>query len=371
MTASTRRHGTRQLQVELGARSYPIRIGNDLFADAAAWREVRDRPLRLLCDENVARDWLKPLVARLGIAPEHVRIVAPGEASKSMTQVSACLDWLLETHTPRDGALVALGGGVVGDLAGFVAAIYLRGIDFVQVPTTLLAQVDSSVGGKTGVNHARGKNLIGAFHQPRLVIADSDTLSTLPAREFRAGIAEVIKYGMLGDAEFFAWLEDNMPRLLALDAQRITDVVERCCGMKAQIVAADERESGRRALLNLGHTFAHAIETHTDYARYLHGEAVAIGLYMAADLSHRLGWLSQQDQQRVHALIRAAELPTEVPEGMTPEDFLRHMAHDKKVAAGRIRFVLLRRLGEALVTAEVAPEQLDELLQAHCATHAA
>lgn len=371
MSASTRRPGTRQLQVELGARSYPIRIGSALLSDSGVWRELRDRPLRLLCDENVARHWLKPVVAQLGIAPEHVRMVAPGEGSKSLTEVSACLDWMLETHTPRDGALVALGGGVVGDLAGFVAAIYLRGIDFVQVPTTLLAQVDSSVGGKTGVNHARGKNLIGAFHQPRLVIADSDTLSTLPPRELRAGIAEVIKYGMLGDAEFFAWLEDNMARLLALDAQRVTDVVERCCTMKAQIVAADERESGRRALLNLGHTFAHAIETHTDYQRYLHGEAVAIGLHMAADLSHRLGWLAAPDLHRVRALLMAAGLPTEVPEGMTPDDFLRHMAHDKKVAAGRIRFVLLRRLGEALVTAEVASELLNELLVAHCATQAA
>ena len=366
MNAPVRRVPPRQLQVELGARSYPIRIGSGLLADAGAWRELRDRPLRMLTDDRVAGHWLKSVVQQLDIAPEQVRIVPAGEATKCMTEVEACLDWLLESRMPRDGVLVALGGGVIGDLAGFVAAIYQRGIDFVQVPTTLLAQVDSSVGGKTGVNHALGKNLIGAFHQPRLVLADSETLGTLPARELRAGIAEVIKYGMLGDADFFAWLEDNMPRLLALEPQRVMDAVERCCSMKAQIVAADEREGGRRALLNLGHTFGHAIETHTGYAQYLHGEAVAIGLHLAADLSRLLGWLAPADAERVRAVIAAAGLPTTVPEGMTPADFMRHMAHDKKVAAGKLRFVLLRRLGEALVTADVPSDKLEALLERHC-----
>lgn len=366
MTATARRLSPRQLQVELGARTYPIRIGSGLIADAGAWRELHDRPLRLLCDEEVARHWLKPVVAQLDIAPEHTRIVPAGEGTKTMQQVEACLDWLLATRMPRDGVLVALGGGVIGDLAGFVAAIYQRGIDFVQVPTTLLAQVDSSVGGKTGVNHALGKNLIGAFHQPRLVLADCETLSTLPTRELSAGLAEVIKYGMLGDADFFVWLEDNMAKLRALDAQRVMDVIERCCTMKAQIVVADERESGRRALLNLGHTFAHAIETHTEYARYLHGEAVGIGLIMAAGLSRRLGWLSASEVERVQALVAAAGLPTEVPEDMAPADFMRHMAHDKKVVSGRLRFVLLRRLGEALVSSDVPADKLEQLLAAHC-----
>lgn len=364
--ASARRLANRQLQVELGARSYPIRIGSGLIADAAAWRELHDRPLRLLCDEEVARHWLKPVVDRLQIPPEHTRIVPAGEATKCMAQVEACLDWLLEDRMPRDGVLVALGGGVIGDLGGFVAAVYQRGIDFVQVPTTLLAQVDSSVGGKTGVNHPRGKNLIGAFHQPRLVIADCETLSTLPERELSAGLAEVIKYGMLGDADFFAWLEDNMSRLRALDAQRVMDVIERCCTMKAQVVAADERESGRRALLNLGHTFAHAIETHTGYARYLHGEAVGIGLVMAAGLSQLLGWLSSADVERVRALVSAAGLPAAVPEDMTPADFMQHMAHDKKVVSGQLRFVLMRRLGEALVSGDVPADKLERLLAAHC-----
>jgi 3-dehydroquinate synthase len=366
VTATARRLPPRQLQVELGARTYPIRIGSGLIADAGAWRELHDRPVRLLSDEEVARHWLKSVVAQRDIAPEHTRIVPSGEGTKTMQQVEACLDWLLETRMPRDGVLIALGGGVIGDLAGFVAAIYQRGIDFVQVPTTLLAQVDSSVGGKTGVNHALGKNLIGAFHQPRLVLADCETLSTLPARELSAGLAEVIKYGMLGDADFFAWLEDNMAKLRALDAQRVMDVIERCCTMKAQVVVADERESGRRALLNLGHTFAHAIETHTEYARYLHGEAVGIGLVMAAGLSRRLGWLSASEVERVQALVAAAGLPSTVPEDMTPADFMRHMAHDKKVVSGRLRFVLLRRLGEALVTGDVPAEQLSRLLAEYC-----
>lgn len=365
--STQRRPPNRQLQVELGARSYPIRIGSGLIGEAGAWRELHGRPLRLLSDEEVARHWLKPLVAQLDIAPEHTRIVPAGEGSKAMQEVEACLDWLLESRMPRDGILVALGGGVIGDLAGFVAAVYQRGIDFVQVPTTLLAQVDSSVGGKTGVNHPLGKNMIGAFHQPRLVVADCETLTTLPSRELSAGLAEVIKYGMLGDADFFAWLEDNMPKLRVLDAQRVMDVIERCCTMKAQVVAADEREAGRRALLNLGHTFAHAIETHTGYARYLHGEAVGIGLVLAAELSQLLGWLSQADVARVSDLVAAAGLPTTVPEDMTPEDFMRHMAHDKKVVSGKLRFVLMRRLGEALVSGDVPADKLARLLSAHCA----
>ncbi|MFP5307013.1 MAG: 3-dehydroquinate synthase, partial [Gammaproteobacteria bacterium] len=275
---------------------------------------------------------------------------------------------LLETRLARDGCLIALGGGVVGDLVGFCAAVYQRGIDFVQVPTTLLAQVDSSVGGKTGVNHPRGKNMIGAFHQPRMVLTDTDTLKTLPRRELLAGLAEVIKYGMLGDAAFLDWIETRLDALLALDAAASAQAIRRSCEMKAAIVGRDESESGERALLNLGHTFAHAIETHAGYGEWLHGEAVATGLCMAADLSARLGWIAPGDARRCTALIARAGLPVRPPAGMTPDDFLRNMALDKKVAGGRLRLVLLRAVGAAVVTADFGPARLAETLEHFCST---
>ncbi len=275
------------------------------------------------------------------------------------------------SRLPRDGILIALGGGVIGDLTGFVASIYQRGVAFVQIPTTLLAQVDSSVGGKTGVNHASGKNLIGAFHQPSAVIADIDTLRTLPARELAAGLAEVIKCGLLGDAALFARLERDLDAVLALDPGSIGEAIERCCALKARIVALDERESiagGPRALLNLGHTFGHAVETFTQYQSWLHGEAVGLGLCMAADLSMRLGWITEEDAARCTALIRRAGLPVRPPAGMTAEDFRSLMSRDKKVVAGKLRLVLLRAIGESTTTADFDPAALEATLEHFCST---
>lgn len=344
------------LRIELGERAYPIRLGQGMLARADSFVEAAGRPCRLITDPHVAAHYLAPVRAALGLDEAHCLLLPAGEEHKTWEQSGALLDWLLGTRLPRDGVVIALGGGVIGDLAGFASAICQRGVDFIQVPTTLLAQVDSSVGGKTGVNHARGKNLIGAFHQPRAVVADLDTLKTLPRRELLAGIAEVIKYGLLGDAAFFGWLERRLESLLALDPETVMETVAQCCRMKAAIVAADEREAGARALLNLGHTFGHAIETHAGYGRWLHGEAVAAGLCMAADLSQRLGWLPAEDARRAQALVHRAGLPTRPPPGLTPQRFLELMGHDKKVKAGTLRLVALRALGRAEVTAELEPQ---------------
>ncbi|MGQ0531055.1 MAG: 3-dehydroquinate synthase, partial [Panacagrimonas sp.] len=288
---------------------------------------------------------------------------------KTWDQAGKVLDWMLQARLGRDAALIALGGGVIGDLAGFCASVYQRGIDFVQLPTTLLAQVDSSVGGKTAVNHPRGKNLLGAFHQPIAVIADTDTLATLPPRELRAGLAEVIKYGLLADPILFGWLEKNLDRILALEPQFIAETIERCCAIKARIVGLDERESvagGPRALLNLGHTFGHAVETFTGYSEWLHGEAVAAGMCMAADLSHRMGWIKATELERATRLIGRAGLPTTPPPGMTPQGFRELMGLDKKVKAGKLRLVLLRSIGEAVLTADFDEPLLQATLQKFC-----
>lgn len=355
------------LQVELDARGYPIHIGRNLLGRAEHYAAFAGRPLRVLTDDNVAPHYLAAVLQALKLDADQARVLPAGEAQKNLAVVESVLDGLLQANFPRDGVLVALGGGVIGDLAGFVAAIYQRGIDFLQIPTTLLAQVDSSVGGKTGVNHARGKNLIGAFHQPRLVLADTDTLATLPPREFAAGLAEVIKYGLLGDAAFFAWLERNLERLQALEPEPLAQAIERCCAQKARIVGLDERESGPRALLNLGHTFAHAIETWSGYGSWLHGEAVATGLCMAADLSARMDWLAADDVMRCEALVARAGLPTRPPAGMAPADFIELMARDKKVAGGKLRLVLMRALGDAVLTADFKPTALDATLAQFCA----
>jgi 3-dehydroquinate synthase len=354
------------LNVDLGDRSYPIHIGAGVLADAALWADLRARPLRLVTDTHVAGHHLAALRALLGLDDAAIRVLAPGETQKSWDHAGALLDWLLQTRLPRDGLLIALGGGVIGDLVGFCAAIYQRGIDFVQLPTTLLAQVDSSVGGKTGINHPLGKNMIGAFHQPLCVLADTDALRTLPRRELIAGIAEVIKYGMLGDRGFLDWIETRLDALLALDDAAVAYAIRRSCEMKADIVARDEREGGIRALLNLGHTFAHAIETAAGYGEWLHGEAVATGLCMAASLSARLGWIADADAERCIALIGRAGLPLRPPAGMQPDDFLRRMARDKKVAAGRLRLVLLRALGDAAVTADFDHAALRATLVDYC-----
>jgi 3-dehydroquinate synthase len=361
------------LKVELGERSYPLRIAAGLLRDPANFASLQGRPLRLVTDSNVAPLYLDTVLPAIGISRDQVYVLPAGETQKTWANAEKVLDWLLASRLPRDGALIALGGGVVGDLSGFVASVYQRGIDFIQLPTTLLSQVDSSVGGKTGVNHARGKNLIGAFHQPSLVLADTDALKTLPSRELSAGLAEVIKCGMLGDAALFARLERDLDAVLALDAGSLGEAIERCCQLKARIVALDERESiagGPRTLLNLGHTFGHAVETHTRYETWLHGEAVALGLCMAADMSARLGWIKAEDAARCVALVARAHLPVKPPAGMTPDDFSSLMSRDKKVAAGKVRLVLLRAIGESTTTADFDPAALAATLAHFCGTAA-
>jgi 3-dehydroquinate synthase len=291
------------------------------------------------------------------------RVILPdGEVYKDLPHLNLIFDALLEKRHNRTTTLVALGGGVVGDMTGFAAACYQRGVDFIQVPTTLLSQVDSSVGGKTGVNHPLGKNMIGAFHQPRAVLAATDLLATLPERELSAGLAEVIKYGLIHDAEFFAWLEGSMPALRAREPEALAYAIHRSCTIKAAIVARDERESGVRALLNLGHTFGHAIETDQGYGRWLHGEAVGVGMLMAANLSARLGWLSSVELTRIGQVLQAAGLPLAPPESMSRKRFMELMAVDKKVIDGSLRLVLLKRIGQGVVSADFPPQALQQTL---------
>ena len=335
------------LRVALGERAYPIHIGSGLLDRAELYRpHLAGGSAAIVTNEVVAPLYL----SRVRQALQEVRvteiIVPDGERAKSWQTLERVFDALLEARCGRDSLLVALGGGVVGDLAGFAAAVYQRGMPFVQVPTTLLAQVDSSVGGKTAINHARGKNMIGAFHQPLAVISDVATLDTLPDRELRAGLAEVIKHGLALDAAFVAWLEGNMDKLLSREPAALSHAVKRCCELKAGIVAADERESGVRALLNFGHTFGHAIEAATGYGRWLHGEAVAAGMVMASELSRNLGSIDEKDVARVRRLIERAGLPVAGP-ALAPQELMALMAVDKKAAQGRLRFVLLEAIGRA------------------------
>ncbi|MBL8251008.1 MAG: 3-dehydroquinate synthase, partial [Candidatus Competibacter sp.] len=290
-------------------------------------------------------------------------VLPDGEQHKTLATLDAIFSALLERRFDRHCTLVALGGGVIGDMVGFAAACYQRGVHFIQIPTTLLAQVDSSVGGKTAVNHPLGKNMIGAFYQPLCVLADTDTLATLPARELSAGLAEVIKYGLIRDPPFLEWLERHIEDLLARDAGALTHAIERSCRNKAEIVAADERETGERALLNLGHTFGHAIETGMGYGQWLHGEAVAVGINLAAELSARLGWLSEPDVFRIRALLARAGLPLEPPPELSADDFLRLMAVDKKVKDGQLRLILLRQLGQGVIAEQVDARLLRETLE--------
>jgi 3-dehydroquinate synthase len=293
-----------------------------------------------------------------------VNVILPdGEQYKTLDVVNRIYTELLQARCDRKTTLVALGGGVVGDMAGFAAATYQRGVPFIQIPTTLLAQVDSSVGGKTGVNHPLGKNMIGAFHQPRCVLIDTDTLNTLPDNELSAGLAEIIKYGLISDAGFFAWLEQHMDALLARDVDAVSEAIERSCRNKAEVVAADEKEAGRRALLNLGHTFGHAIETGSGYGSWLHGEAVAAGMAMAADLSRRLGWLDDADVQRIENLLRRAHLPVRAPAALDAARLRDLMAVDKKVLDGKLRLVLLRRIGAAVIHDQTPPDLLAQTLE--------
>lgn len=345
------------ITVDLGERSYPIVIGSGLLGGAFDLSEyVRGEDCLVVSNDTVAPLYLDKLLPNLPGRDVASIALPDGEAYKTVDTMQRILDKLVEIRANRDTTIVALGGGVVGDIAGFAAACYMRGVDFVQVPTTLLAQVDSSVGGKTGVNHPQGKNLVGAFHQPQAVLIDTDTLDTLPDRELSAGLAEVIKYGAICDAGFFGWLENNMSDLRRRDADALAYAVRRCCECKADVVAEDEREAGRRAILNFGHTFGHAIEHCQGYGEWLHGEAVAAGMIMAAQLSN----LSADDVERLRSLVAAAGLPVEPPTiGST--DWMGAMGMDKKVQGKQLRFVLLREIGDGFVSTDYDAARLDEL----------
>jgi 3-dehydroquinate synthase len=354
-----------RVTIDLGARSYPILIGPGLLDDPAVIEgAVHARDVMVVTNETVAPLYLGRL--KRGLAGRRVDTVTlpDGEQYKTLESAGRIFDALVDARMNRDACVVALGGGVVGDMAGFAAACYQRGVDFVQVPTTLLAQVDSSVGGKTGVNHPGGKNLIGAFHQPRAVISDTETLHTLARRELRAGLAEVIKYGLIADAAFLAWLEAHVEALLELEPQALMHAISRSCEIKAEIVADDEREHGRRALLNLGHTFGHAIEAASGYGVWLHGEAVGVGMLIAAEMSARLGWLDRAAVERLRELLQRAGLPVAAP-AIGADRALELMGMDKKVLAGRIRLVMMKRLGEAVVTGDYPAGVLQETLGAH------
>ncbi len=341
------------LSVDLGERSYPIHIGRGLLDRPELLTDAIDgSSVLVVSNTTVAPLYLERVqqaIDRTGLRQDAV-ILEDGEEYKTLSAVEGIIDRLIEQRHDRKTTLIALGGGVVGDITGFAAAIYQRGVPFIQIPTTLLSQVDSSVGGKTGVNHPRGKNMIGAFHQPRCVIADTDTLDTLPDRELSAGMAEVIKYGLIHNADFFAWLEQHMPELMGRDKSLLAKAIQVSCQTKAEIVAADEKEAGLRAILNLGHTFGHAIEAAMGYGNWLHGEAVAAGMIMATDLSERHGWIAPSVKQRSIALLQSANLPVSPPPEISPEQFLDAMAIDKKVDSGIIRLVLLKSLGQAFVS---------------------
>lgn len=353
------------LEVDLGDRSYPIHIGSGLLDNPdLITPHIHGKQVLIVTNETVEPLYLARIQAVCADYQCDVVILPDGESYKTLESVNSIFDALLKARHNRTTTLIALGGGVVGDITGFAAASYQRGVNFIQIPTTLLSQVDSSVGGKTGVNHAMGKNMIGAFHQPQCVIADTETLSTLPERELRAGFAEVIKYGLICDGEFFNWLELNYSAVLSCDMAALAYTIERSCRNKAQVVAQDERESGIRAILNLGHTFGHAIETAKGYGNWLHGEAVAVGMVMATDLSARLGWISAADAQRSRALIDAAGLPAVPPEDMTTQQFMELMAVDKKVLDGALRLVLLKAIGVAVISSDFAPQALADTFSA-------
>jgi len=356
----------RILSVDLGDRSYPIYIGRDLLGDPQYFApHIHGSRVMIVSNETVAPLYMEKLKQALaGFQVEEV-ILPDGEEYKNLDVLNTIYTALLEKRFDRSCTLIALGGGVVGDMTGYAAASYQRGVNFIQVPTTLLSQVDSSVGGKTGVNHELGKNMIGAFHQPQAVIADTDTLDTLPERELSAGMAEVIKYGLINDPEFFAWLEVHIDQLMARDPALMAEAIERSCADKAAIVAADEREAGQRALLNLGHTFGHAIETGMGYGEWLHGEAVGAGMAMAAEMSRRLGWMNDTEQQRIDASLKAAKLPTKPPENLTADDFLKHMSVDKKVLDGKLRLVLLKGIGGAIISDDFPLQTLKDTLHAY------
>ena len=356
------------LTVDLGDRSYPIFIGSKLLSD----KEL----LPLFCTDQVlvvTNQTVEPLYAEKiqsvlqgRVKKVHLVSLPDGEKYKNFETLNLIFDALLQNTFNRKSTVVALGGGVVGDMAGFAAACYQRGVNFIQVPTTLLSQVDSSVGGKTGINHPLGKNMVGAFYQPQCVLIDMDVLDTLPQRELSAGLAEVIKYGLIYDNEFFCWLESNIEALMSFNKDALAYAIEKSCEIKADVVAQDEHEGGIRAILNLGHTFGHAIESAMGYGNWLHGEAVGCGMIMAADMSKRLGWLSAKDVERTKSLIRAAGLPDCVPEEMGADVFLKYMAVDKKNINDRIRLVLLNEIGRSCICDDYDREILQETLESFC-----
>ncbi len=353
------------LTVNLKERSYPIHIGQGLLGqDALLAPHIHGNQVLLVSNEIVAPLYLEKALSALDRYQCETVILPDGEKYKTLDTANLIFDALLKHRFDRQCTLIALGGGVVGDITGFAAACYQRGVNFIQIPTTLLAQVDSSVGGKTGVNHPLGKNMIGAFHQPQCVLIDINTLGTLDDQQLSAGLAEIIKYGLIQDEDFFVWLEDNINKLLQRDAEMLTYAIERSCQIKADIVAADEKESGQRALLNLGHTFGHAIEAGMGYGTWLHGEAVGTGMLMAADLSCRQNNFSQSQLERTRALLEVARLPVKTPEEMDPARFLELMAVDKKVQAGVIRLVLLNHIGSSYVSDDYEPKLLRDTLDA-------
>ncbi|MDD5460822.1 MAG: 3-dehydroquinate synthase [Methylococcales bacterium] len=354
------------LLVELGHRSYPIYIGSGLLNQSELYaRHIKGKQVVVVSNETIAPLYLDTVLKNLQSYHVETVILPDGEQFKTLDSVTHIFDKLLSSKFSRNATLIALGGGVIGDMGGFAAACYQRGIAFIQIPTTLLAQVDSSVGGKTGVNHPLGKNMIGAFYQPQCVIADASVLDTLDDRQLSAGLAEVIKYGLIRDIGFFEWLENNMQALLARDKQALSFAIERSCINKAEIVAIDETETGVRATLNLGHTFGHAIETGVGYGAYLHGEAVAIGTCQAADLSRRKGWLNDADVERIIALFKKAGLPVNPPEQIDADRFLELMAVDKKNVDGQIRLILLKETGAATLPIDVEQKLLELTLKAY------
>jgi 3-dehydroquinate synthase len=356
-----------RITVELGERSYPISIGAGLFNDSAHLSSLSpNKKVVVISNVIVAplyADKIVNLIGQLGCQASLLEL-PDGEQYKNLDVFNTVMSYLIEGNYSRDVTLIALGGGVIGDLVGFAAACYQRGVDFIQIPTTLLSQVDSSVGGKTAVNHPMGKNMIGAFYQPKSVVIDTDCLSTLPEREFAAGMAEVIKYGIIYDHDFFVWLEEHMEELYALDQQALSYAIARCCSIKAEVVALDEKEAGIRALLNLGHTFGHAIEAELGYGNWLHGEAVSAGTVMAAKTAQLQGLIDEQQVNRIISILQKAKLPVHAPDSMSYDDFMPHMMRDKKVLSGQLRLVLPTGIGSAEVVSDVPHEQIRLAIEA-------
>lgn len=356
------------LCVALGDRSYPIHIGSGLLTRVELiLPHIKQKKVVVVTNTTVAPLYLETIQSALESAGVSLLpvILPDGEQFKTWETLNLVFDALLGARCERGTTLVALGGGVIGDMGGFAAACYQRGMPFIQVPTTLLSQVDSSVGGKTAINHPLGKNMIGAFYQPKLVLADISTLNTLPERELKAGLAEVIKYGLIRDLDFYVWLEENLEKLLARDPAALTYAIHRSCANKAEVVAADEKETGERALLNLGHTFGHAIETGMGYGKWLHGEAIAAGTLIAAELSRQLGWLDESALERIERIFVRAGLPVFGPK-LGVARYLELMSHDKKVQDGKLRLVLLREIGKAVVSDQASDEKIRAAIEARC-----